>query len=51
MNPDTFLTADWRYLAMLNYDVDPALLKPFVPQGTALDTWDGRTFLSVVGFL
>src|SRR2546430_12341420 len=26
-----FLTADWRYLAMLNYEVEPALLAPHVP--------------------
>jgi uncharacterized protein YqjF (DUF2071 family) len=46
-----FLTAEWRHLAMLNYEVDPALLVPLVPRGTELDDWDGRTFLSLVGFL
>ena len=46
-----FLTAEWRYLAMLNYLVDPAVLAPFVPAGTELDAWRGRTFVSVVGFL
>ena len=46
-----FLTADWRYLAMLNYEVDPAILTPFLPKGTELDRWNGRTFVSVVGFL
>jgi uncharacterized protein len=46
-----FLSAEWRYLAMLNYEVDPAVLGPFVPAGTTLDTWQGRTFLSMVGFL
>lgn len=46
----TFLTGEWRDLAMLNYAVDPALLRPFVPRGTALDTFDGRTFVSLVGF-
>lgn len=45
-----FLTAAWRYLAMLNYEVDPALLAPLVPPGTELDTWDGRALMSVVGF-
>ena len=29
-----FLTANWRYLAMLNYVVDPALVEPLVPPGT-----------------
>lgn len=47
----TFLTAEWRYLAMLNYAVEPALLEPLVPRGAELDAWQGRTFVSVVGFL
>ncbi|MDB4889444.1 MAG: hypothetical protein JWL61_1299 [Gemmatimonadetes bacterium] len=46
-----FLTAEWRNLAMLNYVVDPALLMPFVPKGTVLDTWHGRTYVSLVGFM
>lgn len=46
-----FLTADWRYLAMLNYEVDPVLLYPYVPRGTELDEWNGRTYVSIVGFL
>src|SRR5262249_21785464 len=48
--PAPFLTAEWRDLAMLNYEVDPALLAALVPRGTELDRWDGRTFVSVVGF-
>jgi uncharacterized protein YqjF (DUF2071 family) len=46
-----FLTADWRYLAMLNYVVDPRLIAPLVPSGTEIDFENGETFLSVVGFL
>ncbi len=46
-----FLTAQWRHLAMLNYEIDPQVLKPLVPAGTELDDWRGRTFASVVGFL
>lgn len=46
-----FLTAEWRYLAMLNYEVDTAVLLPFVPRGTELDAWQGKTFVSMVGFL
>jgi uncharacterized protein len=37
-----FLTADWRWLVMLNYAVDPALLRPLVPTGTELDEWGRR---------
>jgi uncharacterized protein YqjF (DUF2071 family) len=46
-----FLTARWRQLAMLNYDVDPRVLAPHVPAGTELDDWNGRTWASMVGFL
>ena len=50
-NRSQFLTAEWRYLAMLNYEVDPAVLTPFIPKGTELDRWNGKTLISVVGFL
>lgn len=50
MNERPFLTAEWRYLAMLNYEIAPAVLQPFVPVGTELDAFAGRTLVSVVGF-
>jgi uncharacterized protein len=46
-----FLTAQWRWLAMLNYEIDPRALAPFVPAGTELDFWKGTTYISLVGFL
>ncbi len=46
----SFLTAEWRYLVMLNYEVDPAVLHALVPRGTVLDLWNGRAIASVVGF-
>src|SRR5256885_6583462 len=46
-----FLTANWRYLAMLNFVVDPKIVAPLVPPGTELDFENGDTFVSVVGFL
>jgi uncharacterized protein YqjF (DUF2071 family) len=46
-----FLTANWRYLAMLNFVVDPAIVAPLAPPGTELDFENGETFVSVVGFL
>jgi uncharacterized protein YqjF (DUF2071 family) len=46
----TFLTADWRYLAMLNYTIDPGLLQPLAPPGTELDFFNGATYASLVGF-
>ncbi len=50
MNDRPFLTADWRHLLVVNYEVDPALLAPYVPRGTALDFDGGRCFASLVAF-
>ncbi len=44
-----FLSTEWRDLLMLNYEIDPALLQPFVPRGTELDSFEGTTYVSLVG--
>ncbi len=46
-----FLTANWRYLAMLNFQIDPAILAARIPVGTELDFYGGETYVSVIGFL
>ena len=46
-----FLTTTWRHLAMLNYEIDPAILDPYLPAGTELDTYDGKYYISVVGLM
>ena len=46
-----FLTAEWRDLLMVNYEVDPSLLADRVPRGTELDLYDGRCFVSLVAFM
>ncbi len=46
-----FLTAEWKHLAMLNYEVEPTVVMPFVPRGTELDSWNGKVLVSIVGFL
>ena len=38
-------------LAMLNWRVDPALLRAYVPRGTELDFHDGAAFVSVIGYV
>jgi uncharacterized protein len=50
-DPTRFLTAEWRALLMVNYVVDPEVLRPLVPAGTELDQWQGTTLVSMVGFL
>ena len=46
-----FLSARWHALAMLNFEIDPAVLEPHVPRGTELDQHEGQTYVSMVGFL
>ncbi len=46
-----FLTARWEDLIMANYAVDPALLRPRLPVGTELDLYDGKCYVSLVGFM
>ena len=46
-----FLTAEWKSLLMLNYEIDPAVLASRVPAGTEIDFWQGRTFVSLVAFM
>ncbi len=50
MSGSRFLTAEWRYLGMLNYETDPAVVAPLVPPGCELDAFEGCVFISVVGF-
>jgi uncharacterized protein YqjF (DUF2071 family) len=45
-----FLSAEWRDLVMLNYEVEPEILRQYVPRGVELDVFAGRTFVSLVGF-
>ena len=45
-----FLTAHWRHLVMVNYEVCPGGLRPLVPSGVELDVWEGKVLASVVGF-
>lgn len=45
-----FLSAEWRDLVMLNYEIDPNLVAPYVPRGTELHAFGGKVFVSLVGF-
>ncbi len=51
MSERLFLKARWSNLLMLNYEVDPVILQPHIPPGTILDTWQGKTLVTMVGFL
>jgi uncharacterized protein len=45
-----FLTAAWRNLVMLSYEVTPATLTPLLPAGVELDLWKGHALVTAVGF-
>jgi uncharacterized protein YqjF (DUF2071 family) len=47
----TFLTAEWRKLAMANYIIDPEILKKYVPPNTELDFYKGNCYVSLIGFM
>jgi uncharacterized protein len=47
----SFLKAEWRKLAIANYEVDPNILDKFIPPNTELDLWNGRCYVSLVGFM
>jgi hypothetical protein len=49
--PKTFLTATWKNLVMANYIVDPAVLHPYLPNHTEMDSYNGRVYVSLVGFM
>lgn len=45
-----FLNAEWRKLAIANFSIDPLVLKSYLPYGTELDFWNGKCYVSLVGF-
>jgi len=47
----SFLKAEWRKLALFNYEVPPEILTSHLPAGTELDLWQGKCYVSVVGFM
>jgi uncharacterized protein YqjF (DUF2071 family) len=48
---NTFLKAKWENLIMVNYEIDSFLLNPYLPKGVELDNFQGKTLISLVGFL
>jgi uncharacterized protein len=46
-----FLSAEWRKLVIFNFEVNPSVLIPYLPAHTELETFNGKHYLSLVGFL
>ena len=43
----SFLTAQWRKLALANYQVDPGLLQKYLPNRTEIDLWHNTCYVSL----
>jgi uncharacterized protein YqjF (DUF2071 family) len=46
-----FLTASWKNLIMINYEIDPDFLKEFLPSKTEPDFYKSKCMVSLVGFM
>lgn len=46
-----FLKAEWRKLAIINYEINPDILSKYLPVGTELDFYKGKCYVSLVGFM
>ena len=46
-----FLKANWENIIMVNYEIDPVILTPFLPKGVELDLYEGKAYVSLVGFM
>jgi uncharacterized protein YqjF (DUF2071 family) len=47
----TFLKANWENIIMVNYEIDNEILLPFLPKGVTLDLYEGKAYVSLVGFM
>ena len=46
-----FLKAEWKNLALFNYEVDAEILEKYIPAGTEVDVWNNKCYVSLVGFM
>ena len=47
----SFLTAEWNNLVMINYAIDTKILEKYVPNGTEIDFFDNKCYISFIGFM
>jgi uncharacterized protein YqjF (DUF2071 family) len=46
-----FLKANWENIIMVNYEIAPEILMPYLPKGLELDLYQGKAYVSLVGFM
>lgn len=44
------MAMSWHDLAFLHWPVDPAVLRPLIPQALEIDTFDGQAWIGIVPF-
>ena len=46
-----FLKANWENIVMVNYEVSEDLLSKYLPKGVSIDLFNGKAYVSLVGFM
>jgi uncharacterized protein YqjF (DUF2071 family) len=46
-----FLKANWEDIIMANYAIPPEILQDYLPKGVELDLFEGKAYVSLVGFM
>ncbi|WP_426483803.1 YqjF family protein [Flavobacterium sp. 2] len=46
-----FLKAEWKNLALFNYEINAEILEKYLPAGTEIDIWNNKCYVSLVGFM
>jgi len=46
-----FLQAKWENIVMANYAVPISVLQKYLPKGVEIDTYEGKAYVSLVGFM
>jgi len=49
--PSSFMKAEWNDLLFINYEINPEFLNKYVPKSTELDLWNGKCYISLIGFM
>ncbi len=45
------MKAEWNDLLFINYEINPEFLRKYVPKDTELDLFNGKCYLSLIGFM
>ena len=48
--PHSFVQ-QWRHLSLLHWEVDPARLTPYIPDGLELDLFENKAYVSIIPFM